>query len=47
MSFVYFGKPKLIEPTGLEAQQISKRVNKAALSFVEQTVTLHIVLFYA
>ena len=29
-----------------EAQQFSKRVNKAVLFCVEQTVSLHIVLFY-
>ena len=31
---------------GGEAQQISKGANKAALFYVEQTVTVHIVLFY-
>ena len=34
-------KPQLIEPTGCEAQQTSKGVNKAALLNVEQTATLH------
>ena len=32
--------------TGLEAQQPSKGVKKAALFYVEQTVTVHIVLFH-
>ena len=35
-----------MKPTGWEAQQISKRMNKAALFYVEQTVTVRIVLFY-
>ena len=34
----------LLKPTGWEAQQIEKVVNKAALFYVEQTVTLHNVL---
>ena len=36
----------LIELTGCEAQQTSKAAYKVVLFYVEQTVTLHIVLFY-
>ena len=35
----------LIKRTGWETHQISKGANKAALSYVEQTVTVHIVCF--
>ena len=35
----------MIELTGCEAQKTFKRVYKAALFYVEQTVTMHIVLF--
>ena len=36
----------LIEQTGCETQHISKGVNKTALFYIEQTVTVDIVLFY-
>ena len=38
-------EPQLIELTGCEARQTSKGVYKATLFCVEQTVTLHTVLF--
>ena len=36
----------MIKLTGWEAYQVSKGMNKAALFYVEQTVTVHIVMFY-
>ena len=36
----------VVERFHCEAQQILKRVNKSPLFYVEQTVTVHIVLFY-
>ena len=36
----------MIKLTGWEAYQVSKGMNKAALFYVEQTVIVHIVLFY-
>ena len=41
---MYF-EPQLIELTGWEAQQISKGVNKAALYYVEQIVTMDLICF--
>ena len=36
----------LVISTDYNARQISKGVNKAVLLYVEQTVTVHFVLFY-